>query len=151
MYCTVPSSSTAQDDALLQEARGFLRDQDFSSCMQLFPDGRRLFQISADYPPNTAVSLSVWFSGVGIQCEKFVTVYFERSTDNCLPSGKEECAFMEQTSNTIIPTNTDCLYRCYTLIYSNGDVRVSFRALSTKWASESHKLSQLCEFRITRY
>ena len=149
MYCTVPSSSTPQDDALLQEARRVLRDYDSSSCMQLFPDGRTLFQISADYPANTAPSLSVWFSGVGIQCKKFATVYFERATDNCLPYGKNECSFMEQTRNAITPTNTDCLYRCYTLISSNDDVRVSLRAMSTKWSSELHTLSRLCEFKIT--
>ena len=149
MYCTEPCSSVPQDDALLQEAKSVLRDQDSSSYIQLFPDGRTLFQISADYPPITPPSLSVWFSGVGIQCEKFVTVYFERATDNCLPSGKHECAFVEQTSNTITPTNTDCLYRCYALISSKDDVRVSLITLSKEWSSESHKLSQLCEFKLT--
>ena len=146
VFCSSPPVSKPQDDALLQEAMGVLWDHDSFSCMELFPFGRSIFQFSIDFFPQTTASLSVWFSGVGIHCEDLVTVYLERATNDCLLPGKKECAFAEQTTT---PDNMECVYRCNVLIALGDGVTVTFRTQSTKWASEPHKLSQLCDFIIT--
>ena len=150
VYCTVPTSRTPQHEALLREAIAALTDHDPITCLQLFANGRNQFQTSADYKLSTNASFGVSFSGVGIQCEVFATVYFEKSLDGNFSSGKRECALTDQPFLTSLTTNTTCVFLCYSPVSLNGEVRVTLQILLPNWAHDSHKLSYLCDFELTQ-
>ena len=147
IYCTVPSSITPNYEALRQHAMDVLRDHNPSTCVQLFAEGRTLFQASADYNLAPTASFKVSLSGVGILCDKFVTVYFEGTANNGSLSGKKQCALMGNPTYAMT-ASIDCIFQCHTLISANCEVRVTFRTVVTTWASDSHKISHLCNFKI---
>ena len=147
MYCTVPPSITPNYEALLQHVRDVLRDHNPSTRVQLFAEGRTLFQASADYNLAPTASFKVSLSGVGILCDTFLTVYSEGTTNSGSLSGKKQCSLIGQPTNAM-NTNTDCIFRCYTLIATNCGGRVTFRTVLTTWAPDAYKLSLLCDLKI---
>ena len=149
VYCTVPTIITPQHEALLNEAIATLTDLDTSTCMQPFADGRNVFQASADYRPSTTASLNASFSGIGIQCDGFATVYFEETMDGNLASEKRECTLFEQTTLPLT-TKTNCVFRCPSSISLNYKSIVTLSIVSLNWAPDSHKSSHLCDMKITQ-
>ena len=147
LYCTVPTTLSPQHEALL-EGTAALTDHDPSTCMELFANGKSLFQISADYPLRQTTSFSMSFAGVGVGCKELVTIYFEKSRDGCFSSEKRECAFIEEATTSTSPTSTECMFHCYSPTPLNGAVRVTLRVSSPNWAPDSHKLSHLCDFKL---
>ena len=149
MYCTVLSSVTPQHEAFRAEIVHAVMDGNLSTCIQLFGEGRTMFQASVDYFPNTTVYLDVGLSGTGIQCDKFVTVYWETTAEICWESVKKQCVFRGMT--TVEETgNTDCVFRCYTMGPDNGYKRMTLQAIPPRWDPSLLNPSSLCDFKITR-
>ena len=149
MYCTVPTILTPQHETLLNEAIATLTDLDISTCMQPFANGRNMFQASADYHPSTTASFGASFSGIGIQCDEFSTVYFEEIVNGNAISEKKECALFKQT-HISVTMSTDCVFLCSSPISLNCEIIVTLNIVSPSWAPDSHKLSHLCDLKITR-
>ena len=148
-YCTVPTSVTPQHETLMSEAVATLTDLDTSTCMQPFAGGRSLFQTSAEYFPSTTTSFGLSISGIGIQCDEFLTIYFEKIMNGNLSSKKKECAFSEQTTIPLT-MNTNCVFLCSSLSSLDCEVIVTLRIVSPNWAPDSRISSHLCDFKITR-
>ena len=123
-----------------------LVDRDSTTCLPLFAEGRAFFQIVVDYHLDTTGSLDILLSGDGMQCQNFVTIYFERK---CFESRKKQCILVEQSTN-VDTSNAQCVFRCHTLISDEDEVKVTFMAQAPIWASDSYQLSTLCGFSITR-
>ena len=149
VLCSVPSSITTQNDNLIMETTNALMDRNSSTCMQPFADNRAVFQVSLDYHLNSTASLDVWLSGKGIHCEHFVIVYFEKTSNYLLPSKKTHCPLIEQTIDDL-GTNTDCVFRCYSIISLDDDARVTLTTQSPMWGSDFQIVSRWCDLKITR-
>ena len=145
-YCTVPPSIALHHEAVLLETRNALMDRDPSTCIQLFADGRNLFQFSIEYLWKIVASLDIWVSGTGFNCEQFMTIYVANNTENEFLSQKKECVFVE---NTIGNTGTtDCQFRCRPLISQDDEVLLTLTTQSPMWATDFHKDSHLCDLKI---